>query len=186
MTIVVSGKHTDIGESLKKHVIDNLNNVVEKHMNEILEATVIFEKKGSSFKSEISVHVANNFIARSGDEDHDVYTSFNNALLKIETRLKKYKNRLRDKRRKPHELIDNHAASRYVVDNFESDNQEDNPVVIAEMKDEIPTLSVSEAVMKLDLTDSTAIMFKNKQNQLFNTIYRKSDGNIGWISPSQK
>jgi ribosomal subunit interface protein len=186
MSIAISGKHMDIGQSLTQHVTEGLNSAIGKYMGGLLEGSVVFEKKAHSFKADITVHLAQNFNVRASSEEDEVYLSFNRAMQKLETRLKKYKDRLRQQRRQGDENhgVESLAASLYVVDNFDQDTAPDNPVIVAEMKEVIPTLSVSEAVMRLDLTDTPAMMFKNSLNGHFNTIYRRSDGHIGWIAPN--
>ena len=78
-------------------------------------------------------------------------------------------------------------ASSFVLhgeDGSDEEEANDNPVVVAEMTSPIETLTVSEAVMRLDLGDLPALMFKSRAHGGFNMIYRRPDGNIGWVDPS--
>jgi ribosomal subunit interface protein len=183
MKIMISGKHLDIGESLKTHVEESLKKVVARDLGDVLESQVVLSKDTFKFACDISVHVSRNFVVRTHAEDDDPYRSYDLALEKMENRTLKYKSRLRDNRRQSSTPEMFTPAQQYVI-NVEEDKGGDTPLVIAEMKSEIPTLSVSEAVMHLDLSDSPVVMFKNPQNGNFNVIYRRTDGHVGWIDPT--
>lgn len=183
MSIIVSGKHTDVGGNLKTHIETSLTNLVKHYMQDIIEASVVIEKSTYQFRIDISVHLSWNFVIRSHAEDSDAYRCCDLALEKLEARLKRYKTRLRDKKRnKEGELL---KAHQYIINTQEEDNAEETPLIIAEMASEIPILSVGDAVMKMDLTDVPVMMFKNQKNGQFNVIYKRQDGHIGWIAPQK-
>lgn len=187
MKIIVSGKNIETGDSLKQHVETAIHTMVERYFGDILEVHVNFSKDGFRFATEISFHVSRHFVVRTHCEEGDPYRSFDLTLAKIEKRIQRYKSRLRSKKRQhttEKDMIDV-PASRYVLENVEEDTGEsDVPLIIAEMNSEIPTVSVSDAVMRMDLTEDTVMMFRNAASGQFNVVYRRQDGNIGWINPT--
>lgn len=184
MSINISGKHTEVGESLNNHITAGIENLSQRYFGEPIEAHVVIEKGRYNFVTDLSLHLSKNFVVRTHAEDADAYRSFDLASEKIETRIKRYKSRLRDRKR-------NHAeemipALQYTISQEHEDQGGDTPLVIAEMGGHIPTLTVSEAVMEMDLGDHPALMFKNKKHGGFNVVYRRQDGHIGWIDPQNK
>ena len=185
MTIIITGKHLEIGESLKTHIETELTSIVSRYMGEILEAQVVVGKENHLFRTDISVHISKNFVVHCHGQDTDPYKSAINALEKLESRISRYKKRLNDRRR--HRDHHDHApmqAQQYVLHGENEDVGEDVPLIIAEMSSEIPTLTVSEAVMKMDLADVAILMFRNAGNGQFNVVHRRTDGHVGWIDPT--
>lgn len=187
MKIIVSGKNIETGDSLKQHVEAAVQTMVDRYFGDVLEVHVNFSKDGFRFVTEISFHVSRHFVVRTHGEEGDPYRSFDLTLGKIEKRIQRYKSRLRSRKRQnatEKEMLDV-PASRYVLDNMGEDTGEtDVPLIIAEMNSEIPTISVSDAVMRMDLTEDTVMMFRNAASGQFNVVYRRQDGNIGWINPN--
>jgi len=182
MKISTSGKQIEVGESLKSHIETALKTLVKRHLGDVLEAQVIVSKDKHEFNTDISVHVSRHFTVRTHAQDGDPYRSYDLALEKMEARIHRYKARLRDQKRARDE--DFLPAQHYVINTQEEDKGEDTPLIIAEMSHDIPTLSVGEAVMRMDLSDSAVMMFKNKTSGDFNVVYRRHDGHIGWIDPA--
>lgn len=187
MSILVTGKHIEVGESLRDFVTQELTNVVQHYMGDIIEAQVIFSKEHHIFNTDITVHISSHFTVHCHGQDEDVYKSVTNALNKLQSRIKPYKNRLKDHKRRSHDIvIDVHPAQQYVVNGKDEDSGEEAPLIIAEMNSSILALSVGEAVMRMDLSDSPVMLFKNAANGQFNVVYKRNDGNIGWIDPLLK
>jgi len=182
MKISTSGKHIEVGESLKAHIETAIKTMVKRQLGDVLEVQVVISKGKVNFTTDISIHVSRHFTVRAHAEDDDPYRSCDLALEKMEVRIHRYKTRLRDQKRIPEEDI--FPAQQYVINAQEEDTGEDTPLIIAEMSHEIPTLSVGEAVMRMDLSESVVMMFKNTKSGHFNVIYRRSDGHIGWIDPT--
>jgi ribosomal subunit interface protein len=183
MSIVITGKNIEVGEALKAHIEDLVRGVAGRYFsNDVIESHVILSKETHLFLVDLSVHVSKHFIVRTHGEDNDAHHAVSLAIEKMENRIKKYKSRLRDSKRhiSREDLL---PAQQYIV-NTEEDKGEDTPVIIAEMSSEIPTLSVSEAVMRMDLGEAPVLMFKNAKHGQLNVVYKRSDGNIGWIDPS--
>ena len=182
MKISTSGKHIEVGESLKTHIETAIKTLVKRQLGDVLEAYVVISKGKLNFTTDISIHVSRHFTVRAHAEDDDPYRSCDLALEKMEARIHRYKTRLRDQKRIPEEDI--FPAQQYVINAQEEDTGEDTPLIIAEMSHEIPTLTVGEAVMHMDLSDSIVMMFKNTKSGQFNVVYRRNDGHIGWIDPT--
>jgi ribosomal subunit interface protein len=182
MKISTSGKHIEVGESLKEHIENALKVIVKRQLGDILEAQVLVSKDKNQFTTDVSVHVSRHFTVRAHAQDGDAYRSCDLALEKMEARIHRYKTRLRDQKRSKDETI--FPAQQYVINAQEEDLGEDTPLIIAEMTHEIPTLTVGEAVMRMDLSESAVMMFKNTKSDQFNVVYRRNDGHIGWIDPT--
>ncbi len=183
MSIQIAGHQIEVGESLNTFIETELKSLLDKYVGELHESQVHLSKDHHEFITDLAVHVSKNLIIHSKGHDSDAYKSFGDALTKLETRIKKYRSRLRDRKR--HSEVAAISALYSVVDHKSEDSGTDTPVVVAEMAHEIHHLTVSEAVMKLDLADSPVVMFKNAANDQLNVVYRRKDGNVGWIDPSK-
>ena len=187
MQLSISGKQTDVGDALRSHVEVGLNGTVEKYFDRAIEAHVVFSKAGPSIRSDISVHVGRGIILQGHAEAGDHYAAFDAASDHIAKRLRRYKSRIRDHHRNQ-DGEGRQVAQQYVL-SAEADDAEpepvngDNPIVIAESSTEIVTSSVSEAVMLMDLANAPAMMFRNRAHGGLNMIYRRADGNVGWVDP---
>ena len=120
----------------------------------------------------------------------DAYASADQALVMIEKRLRRYKSRLKDRSaRKTYAanaaLADIDAPSYVIEAPAEGDEEVTaySPVIIAEATTSLKRLSVSEAVMELDLTGAACIVFQHGSSGRVNIIYRRTDGNVGWVDP---
>jgi len=188
MQVSVSGKHFDVGDSLRSHVAATTQSIVERYFGKATEAHVVFCRERHLVKAEISVHASRGFSVQSGGEAGDAYVAFDTAAERIDKRLRRHKRRLRNHHRaKEGEGEAEHDATSYVLAADEPDDaideSEGEALVIAEMRTRIPQLSVSEAVMRLDLTDLPALLFRNSARGNINLVYRRNDGNVGWIDP---
>ncbi|HKU98145.1 MAG TPA: ribosome-associated translation inhibitor RaiA [Vineibacter sp.] len=186
MKLTVSGKQIDIGEALRGHVQRSLDAAVAKYFDGALEATVTFSRHAHEFRSDITVHVGRNIMIQSHATAGDPYVAFEAASDHAAKRLRRHKRRLRDHNTRPVREIEDTLARQSVID-VETEAAEEaaghDPLVIAEMQTSVQTLTVGEAVMRLDLGQLPALMFRNRANGLFNMVYRRPDGNIGWVDP---
>lgn len=184
MKISVSGQHIDTGESLKKYAEDRLVSTVEKYFDHAVSANAHFTKQGYLNICDLIVNegTGRHMVIKSNAECDDIYSSFDQALAKLEKQLRRYKNRIKDhhKEKTSEIFVDavNYTIDRYADDGLE---QGDNPVTIAENQTKIGTYSVSEAIMKMDLENLEALMFKNSLTDRINMVYHRKDGNIGWV-----
>ncbi|MGB0682641.1 MAG: ribosome hibernation-promoting factor, HPF/YfiA family [Magnetovibrionaceae bacterium] len=187
MDISVKGKNMDVGEALRGHAEDQLAQSVSKYFDRAVDGQVLFAKERSQFRAEIHVHPIKGVIVQGRGEGGDAYGAFDIAQEHIAKQLRRYKRRLTNHHNK-HRDDDILSAQRYVIapetTEVEEVPEEAQPAIIAEMPTSVGTMSVSEAVMRMDLADVSAIMFKNPKHGGLNVVYRRSDGNIGWIDPN--
>ncbi len=189
MHIQVKGKQVEVGAALTEHVERALAASVSKYFDRPVNATVTFSRDAHAFRCDAQVHLATGLTAASRGTALDCYAAFEQAAERIEKQLRRYKRRLRDhhqNRRKPIEAFDEPA---YVLEAAElSDGSAEpdslQPVIVAEMTHSIQSLSVGEAVMQMELADKPFLMFRNDPSGRFNVVFRRDDGNVGWIDPA--
>ncbi|MGE4351221.1 MAG: ribosome-associated translation inhibitor RaiA [Bdellovibrionales bacterium] len=187
MQLSVKGKQIDVGDALRQHVDEQLTEIVGKLFGDTLDAQVTFSREAHLFRADITVHAGRGITLQSNASATEPYPAFDQAAERMAERLRRHKNRLK-KHHQEAKTDDAVMAQTFVLNAEQEDASEtgnDNPIVIAEMATPIEMLTVSEAVMKLDLGDLSALMFRNRANGKLNMIYRRNDGNIGWIDPSQ-
>jgi ribosomal subunit interface protein len=196
MTIRVSGKSISVGEILRGRVSDRTDEVLRKYFDGNYSGHVTLSKDGFGFRTDCALHLDSGITLEADSIASDAYVSADQALALIEKRLRRYKSRLKDRSaRKAHAaaavLSDldaaNLDAASYVIEApSEGDDEVTafNPVIIAETTTSMKSLSVSEAVMELDLTGAPVIVFKHGSSGRINVIYRRADGNVGWIDPA--
>jgi len=188
MHITVTGKQIDVGDALRRHTQAAVEDIAEKYFGNALEAHVVFSREAHLIQCDLQVHVGRGILVRSEADANEAYAAFDIAAERIDKRLRRYKRRLRDHHAHDKERERAEPLGRTYV--LQPGDNEDAPppegehpqaMVIAEMETPIPQLSVSEAVMRLDLADLPALMFRNSARGSLNVIYRRRDGNIGWI-----
>jgi ribosomal subunit interface protein len=182
MTISVTGKHMEVGESLAAFTHESIKNIVERYMGNILEATATYSKDHHEFHVDVQVHISHHFVVHCHGKDEDAYKALTHALEKLGNRIKKYKDRLKNHKRLD-EKADFTEGSKYLIASSEEDAGKDVPVTIAELNTPIETLTVGEAVMRLEVTNYPVLVFKNTAQNRINVVYNRPDGNIGWIDP---
>jgi ribosomal subunit interface protein len=187
MQLTVTGKQTDTGDALRRHVEISLGSILEKYFKTAIEAHVVFSKEAHLSRAEISVHIGRGIVVNAGAVAGETYTAYDAAAERIAKQLRRYKRRLRDHHAKTREpAAESERARDYVLAPISEEPEEDaggGPAVVAEMSTELPNLTVSEAVMRLDLADAPALLFRNRSHGELNVVYRRADGNIGWIDP---
>lgn len=190
MHVTVTGKQIDVGDALRSHTQAALEDIAEKYFGNALEAHVVFSREAHRIQCDLQVHVGRGILVRSEADANEAYAAFDLAAERIDKRLRRYKRRLRDHHAQEKERERAETLGRtYVLQPGEEEaapqpeDENPQPMVIAEMETPIPQLSVSEAVMRLDLGDLPALMFTNSARGTLNVIYRRRDGNIGWIDP---
>ena len=186
--ISVSGKQTKVGKSLTHYVKDSLVQTLKKYFDNFISGNILFSKDTFNFRCEISIHIDSAIFIQGNAESNDAYGAFNVANEKIKKRLRRYHRKLTDHRLKNRKPLKYLKANQYIIENPELKNMKENlhdPVIIAESDDVIKTVSVSEAIMLMNLKDQNAIFFKNVQSKRLNILYRRPDGNIGWVDPKK-
>lgn len=188
MDIRVSGHQMDTGSALQDHAGDRLTGMVEKYFSRALSSTVTFGKAGAgAFSCNIVLHVNHGLILKSHGEAHDAHQCFDRAADKIEKQLRRYKRRLKDRHEQTSHAARQEEAGYTIFEAEEPDSEEevaDAPLIIAETRIDVPEVSVSDAVMMLDLRHTNALFFKNAGTERHNMVYRRPDGSIGWVEPS--
>lgn len=190
MRYQISGKQIDIGEALQTHVRDELGATVEKYAGRPTEATVIFSRSGHEFVCEAVVHLSTGLTAQASAAAHEIYAAFDNCCEKMDKQLRRYKRRLKDHHKARPNPVELSAAGSYILapSKEEEDDQDGDtlsPIIIAEVETKIPALSVGEAVMQMELAHAPVLVFRNEKSSGINVVYRREDGNIGWIDPRQ-
>jgi ribosomal subunit interface protein len=184
MQIKVSGKGIKVGDSLRGFVTEEVSNIVSKYIKDGIESAVIIGKDRRFFIVEIIVHVSRGFVIKSNSQSDDPYGAVTTALERIEGRIKKHKHRITDKNRRDLWTKDGFLAKDYVIERKYQEGKDEEHLVIAEQERYVLSLSVSEAVAKLDLGDLSVVMFKNADTSRINVVYKRKDGHIGWIDYS--
>ena len=187
MRYQISGKQIDIGEALQTHVQDELGDTVQKYAERPTEAVVVFSKSGHEFVCEATVHLSTGLTAQAKSHQTEIYAAFESCREKMEKQLRRYKRRLKDHHKDRAEPVEIYGASSYILaSEVESEEQEPEtlqPIIVAEMETKIPSLSVGEAVMQMELAGAPVLVFRNEGKEGVNVVYRRDDGNIGWIDP---
>ncbi len=187
MRYQITGHQIDIGEALQTHVRTELDGAVSKYAGRPTDANVVFSKSAHEYVCETTVHLSSGLTAQAKAHATEIYASFEQCSQKLEKQLRRYKRRLKDHHRDrsgPVEMID---GSSYVLASGSEDSEPDSlqPIIIAEMGTKIPSLSVGEAVMQMELQGAAVLVFRNEgQKTGVNIVYRREDGNIGWIDPN--
>lgn len=190
MQIKITGKHLDIGDALRAHIETKLQSFRERFFEGTVHGNVILEKRRGFFLTDCTLHLATGLVLQSHAEDNAAMSSADAALAHLEKQLKKYKQRLKDHHRTPREGRETREALAYVIAS-EEDEAEHEPVghnapIIAETSTVIAELSVGEAVMQLDISTTPFVLFHNSKEGRLNLVYRRPDGNIGWLDPRAK
>jgi len=199
LQVQIAGKKIEVGAALQERISFGLENRVSKYFNRTGEAFVTVSKPGWHFNVDCSIHLPSGVTLQAHGEGDDGYQAFEMALDKIEKRVRRYKNRLRDHRST--NVNGNgslEAASERIILPRDETNEPDevdgagldgaagdSPAIVAESDTKIRTMTVSMAVMQLELVESPALMFRNAAHGRLNMVYRRDDGNVGWVDPGK-
>ncbi len=190
MQLTVSGKQIDLSDALRVHVAAHLDVITNKYFDQALEAQVTFSKARSFFTCDINMHAGRGMTVRGEGEAGDAHAAFDDAAEHIATRLRRYRRRVSEHARSEVERAVPEAGRQYVLQTEalpETEQQTEaealHATVIAESDTTIETLTVRDAVMRLDLSYQQVLMFRNGKNGQLNVVYRRTDGHVGWIDP---
>jgi ribosomal subunit interface protein len=188
MQLSVKGKQLNVGDALRTHVSDSLSRILGKYFGDAIEVSVTISRDGHMYRAVVMAHVGRGIQVQAQGGAEEPYPAFDTAAEHLAKRLRRYKGRLRDHHKNSVPKVETLLAQQYILaGDDEEEAAEDvgqgQPAVVAEMTTEIPSLTVSEAVMRMDLADQPALMFRNSSHSGLNMIYRRTDGNIGWIDP---
>lgn len=187
MRYQISGKQIDIGDALQTHVKQELGAVVEKYAQRPTDAQIVFSRNAHEYVCEATIHLSTGLTAQAKAHATEIYAAFDACRDKMDKQLRRYKRRLKDHHRERTQPVEITGASSYILASAE--NAEDaepdtlQPMIIAEMEAKVPSLSVGEAVMQMELAGSDLLVFRNEKTGGVNVVHRREDGNIGWIDP---
>jgi ribosomal subunit interface protein len=195
MQLTVTGKQTEIGEALRRHVEASLGAILVKYFKTAIEAHSVLSKEAHLSRAEISIHIGRGIVVNAHASASEAYAAFDGAAERLAKQLRRYKRRLRDHHAKGREPASaSERAMDYVLAPVADEEEADAggpgtdgasgaPAVIAEMSTELPSLTVGEAAMRMDLAEAPVLLFRNRSHGELNLVYRRADGNIGWIDP---
>jgi ribosomal subunit interface protein len=191
MSFRVSGKHIDVGDALRTRVSERVAEAMAKYFDGGYSGHVTIGRDGFGFRTECAVHLDSGITLHVDGMAADAYASADQAALRMEKRLRRYKRRLKDRAaaRNNNGSVGETAldAQSYIIAAPDRDAEEEmiefNPVIIAESTTALKRLSVSEAVLELDMTGAPVVMFRHAAHGRINIVYRRVDGNVGWIDP---
>ena len=189
MQITVSGKQVELSDALRTRVSTALDTIAGKYFDHALQANVTFSRARSFFTCDINVHAGTGLTLRGEGEAADANAAFDDAAEHIAKRLRRYRRRVNEHARDQAHRERPQAARQYTLRQEEDDATGDvkaatYATVVAEVPTEIAILTVSDAVMRMDLADQPVLMFRNSTTGVLNVVYRRSDGHIGWIDPN--
>jgi ribosomal subunit interface protein len=186
MTLRISGKNVDIGQALRVHIEAQVSEALGKYFDGGYNGHFVVEREGSGYATDCTIHLDTGIVLQAHGRSHEIYAASDQTAERIGKRLRRYKRKL-----KSHHTGDDKSefleASSYVLASpeEEEDMPEDfAPTVVAETTQKIKTATVGMAVMELDLTGQPVVVFKNAASGAINVVYRRQDGNIGWVDPS--
>ncbi len=189
MRYQISGKQIDVGNALQTHVKSELDIVMEKYAQRPTEAIVVFSRNAHQYVCEATVHLSTGLTAQAKASANEIYAAFDGCRDKMEKQLRRYKRRLKDHHRVRSQPVEFGGASSYIVAASEGEDAAEpeslQPIIIAEMQTRIPALSAGEAVMQMELAETPVLVFRNERHGGVNVVYRRDDGNIGWIDPQE-
>lgn len=186
MKLKITGRNIDVGDALRSHIGERLDQITDKFFGGAMSGHVTILKEGSDFKVDCLVHVDTGIDLQSEARSGDPYGCVDAAVAKLEKRMRRYKRRLRDHRNDRKVPVRRFDVPDYIVQSSSEDEAEPaelNPVIVAENRMSLQELSVGEAVMQMDISEAAFLLFRNGAHGRLNVVYRRGDGNIGWIDP---
>ncbi|MHC0052103.1 ribosome hibernation-promoting factor, HPF/YfiA family [Actibacterium sp. D379-3] len=185
MRYQISGKQIDIGDALQTHVKQALGEAVAKYAERPTDATVVFSRSAYEYVCEATVHLSTGLTAQAKAHATEIYAAFDACSDKMEKQLRRYKRRLKDHHQERSQPVELTGASSYILAGSETPDESEpdslQPIIIAEMETKIPSLSVGEAVMQMELAGAPLLVFRNEKTGGVNVVHRREDGNVGWI-----
>jgi len=186
MSLRVSGKNLDIGESLRMHVTEKVQSLIGRYFDGKVSGHVVISPEGSAYRTDCSLHLSSGMGLQAEGRAHEPYASFETAVDKIERRLRRYAKRLKDHDTSAEQRV-KLKVSNFVIETSETEVEEVptdfSPAVVAEGSQPLKHLSVASAVAELDLTGAPVVVFQHATSERVNVVYRRRDGAIGWLDP---
>lgn len=190
MRYQISGKQIDIGTALQTHVEQELGGIVQKYAERPTDALVVFSRDAHEYVCESTVHLSTGLTAQAKAHATEIYAAFDSCGEKMEKQLRRYKRRLKDHHRERAQPVELSGAASYILASQEANDEDEpetlTPLIVAEMETKIPSLSVGEAVMQMELAGAPVLVFHNEKHGSINVVYRREDGNVGWVDPKSE
>ena len=190
MSLQITGKNIDVGAALREHINERIAAIIGKYFSHGYSGHIIIEKEGNGFRSEINLHLDSGLNMQSTATGGDAYACFDHCADRMEKRLSRYKTRLKSHHGLKGEGLSTASYPSYIIAQPEDEDVEEhdsyNPVVIAENTAELRSMPVSAAVMQLDMSGAPLVVFRHAGHGRINVVYRRADGNIGWVDPHQQ
>ena len=186
MDVRVAGHQVDTGESLREHASRRMAEITEKYFSRAIGANVTFGRgPNNDYTCDIVAPVVQGVVLKAAHRAQTAQIAFDAAADKIETQLRRYTNRLKDhKVEETQPFVEDAGYTIFAGAEERSSESNAFPAIVAETRVDIPQSSVSDAVMLMDLRNTSALMFTNSATGQLNMIYRRDDGNIGWVEPN--
>jgi ribosomal subunit interface protein len=186
MELRVSGKNMDVGETLRGEIENRIGEALDKYFTGTYSGHVTLTKEPNGFSSECAIHLSTGANLAASGQAHDPRASFEKSAERVEKQLRRYKRKLKDHHQRANRENAMMAASYILAAPAEDEEvpEDFNPVIIAETASSLPTFTVGNAVMEMDMTDVPLLVFRNAGHGGINVVYRRADGNIGWVDPS--
>lgn len=197
MRVQVAGRHVDVGQALQTKIIEELTIALEKYSSRASDAVVTVGKDGVYFTTDLSIHLDSGILMQAQGAGPDAHIAFETALEKLEKRVRRYRKRLKNHKNGP---LPAEAGAYYVLAAAQDDEHENeepahlangadangfSPLIIAETQTVLRTMPVATAVLQLEVSENPALMFRNAASGKLNMVYRRADGNIGWVDPAK-
>lgn len=191
MKIQITGKHIDLGDALRGRIEAGLEAAVTKYFDRPSDGHVTVTKDGYQTVMDCSVHLPSGILLHAQGAADDPYAALENALAKMEKRVRRYKRRLKDHHKPDRMPMPSQPMPAFLLQSKDEEDYEDLPegeteqaLIIAEMAESLRTMSVAEAVMQLELGEAPVVFFKHASLLRLNLVYRRPDGHIGWVDPA--
>lgn len=186
MNLRISGKSMDVGDALREKANDHLSGAITKYFDGGYDGHLTLEHEGNGYKADCVIHLDTGVVLQASAAANDATSAYESMAANIEKRLRRYKRKLKSHRRKNGGNA-GLPAQAYVLESMDAHEEVDedfSPPIIAESTSNLSEMSVGEAVMELDLAQSDVVVFRHAGHGGLNVVYRRADGNIGWIDPA--
>lgn len=183
----ITGRQIDIGDALRAHARTRLGGIASRFLDATVDGAVNFVREGTGYRTDCTVHLRSGLYLHTHGKSPDIYASFDQAAERLEKRLSRYKERLRDHHHGNRTALPSSPARAVVLHPIDDDapaSGGSDPAVVTESTTDVRTLTVSEAVLQLELTDGPVVVFRNAGHGQINVVYRRPDGHIGWVDPT--
>ena len=184
MQYQISGIHINVGDALQTHVKGELNDTISKYAERPTDAQIVFSKSGHEFVCDAIIHLSTGLTAKAQASKAEIYAAFDACAEKMEKQLRRYKRKLKGHHKDRNQSVEFVDTTSYR--NATKECQKDSatasePIIVAETDKQFPIFSVKQAAEELEKSKLTFLLFKNEEKKGVNILFRRSDGNIGWI-----